>query len=60
MIRLLWSVLRWSRGDAEDVRMDKLVAFCEHLRPRRRREGAAAALRRCSPCRPRPAFPRRG
>ena len=30
VIRLLWSVLRWSRGDAEDVRLGKLVAFCEH------------------------------
>ncbi len=27
VVRLLWSVLSWSRGDPEDVRLEKLAAF---------------------------------
>jgi class 3 adenylate cyclase/tetratricopeptide (TPR) repeat protein len=29
VIRLLWSVLGWSRGDGDEARLDKLVRFCE-------------------------------
>ncbi len=32
VIALLWNVLSWRRGDSDETRLEKLVAFCKHYR----------------------------